>query len=281
MKYGFIIPDGDTKSIPDFAVEAEVAGWDGVFIPDCISIETESIKPSPIYDPWILLAVMAVRTEQIHIGTMLTPPSRRRPWKLARETVTLDHLSNGRLVLPVGLGAAGDDVGFYKVGEEMDLRMRARILDESLDILDGLWSGKPFSYEGQHFQVQEMTLLPPPVQSPHIPIWVVGAWPVMKSMRRVLRWDGLLPTKKDVANNPMTPDDIRAMKAFVDENRSQTTPFDIVWEGETPGDDREQAAAIVRPWARAGATWWMESRWGNASRDDVELRIKQGPPRID
>ena len=150
MKYGFIIPDGDTKSIPDFAVEAEAAGWDGVFIPDCISIETESIKPSPIYDPWILLAVMAVRTEQIHIGTMLTPPSRRRPWKLARETVTLDHLSNGRLVLPVGLGAAGDDVGFYKVGEEMDLGMRARILDESLDILDGLWSGKPFSYEGHY-----------------------------------------------------------------------------------------------------------------------------------
>jgi Luciferase-like monooxygenase len=281
MKYGFIIPGGDTKSIPDLAVEAEAAGWDGVFIPDCISIETENIKPWPIYDPWILLAVTAVRTEHIRIGTMLTPPSRRRPWKLARETVTLDHLSNGRLVLPVGLGAAGEDVGFYKVGEEMDLKIRARILDESLDILDGLWSGKPFSYEGEHFHVQEMTLLPPPLQSPRIPIWVVGAWPTKKSMRRVLRWDGLLPTKKDVANNPMTPDDIRAMKAFVDENRTQATPFDIVWEGETPGEDREQAVAIVRPWANAGVTWWMESRWDNASRDDVELRIKQGPPRID
>lgn len=281
MKYGFIIPDGDTKSIPDLAVQAEAAGWDGVFIPDCISIETESIQPQPIFDPWILLAVMAVRTEHIRIGTMLTPPSRRRPWKLARETVTLDHLSNGRLVLPVGLGAAADDVGFYKVGEVMNLRARAKILDESLDILDGLWSGKPFSYEGEHFHVQEMTLLPPPVQSPRIPIWVVGAWPAMKSMRRVLRWDGLLPTKKNVANNPMTPDDIRAMKTFVDENRSLSTPFDIVWEGETPGDNREEAAATVRPWADAGATWWMETRWGNTNRDDVELRIKQGPPRID
>jgi hypothetical protein len=100
-------------------------------------------------------------------------------------------------------------------------------------------------------------------------------------MRRVLRWDGLLPTKKDGTNNPMTQDDIRAMKAFVDENRILTTPFDIVWEGETPGDDRERAAAIVRPWAEAGSTWWMESRWGNVSRDDVKLRIRQGPPRIE
>jgi Luciferase-like monooxygenase len=281
MKYGFIIPDSDTQSIPEFAVEAEAAGWDGVFIPDCISIETESIGPWPIYDPWILLGVMAVCTKHIRIGTMLTPPSRRRPWKLARETVTLDHLSNGRLILPVGLGAAGDDAGFYKVGEGMDMRVRAQMLDESLDILDGLWSGKPFSYEGEHFHVQKMTLLPPPLQSPRIPIWVVGAWPSMKSMRRVLRWDGLLPSKKDGTNNPMTPDDIRAMKAFVDENRSLTTPFDIVWEGETPGDNRERAAAIVRPWAEAGATWWMESRWGNVSRHDVELRIQQGPPRIE
>ncbi len=281
MKYGFIIPGGDTNSIPEFAVEAEAAGWDGVFIPDCISIETESIEPWPIFDPWISLGVMAVRTEHIRIGTMLTPPSRRRPWKLARETVTLDHLSHGRLILPVGLGAAGDDAGFYKVGEEMNMRARAQILDESLDILDGLWSGKPYSYEGEHFHVQKMTLLPPPLQSPRIPIWVVGAWPSMKSMRRVLRWDGLLPTKKDGTNNPMTPHDIRAMKAFVDENRALTTPFDIVWEGESPGDDRERAAAIVRPWAEAGATWWMESRWGNVSRDDVRTRIQQGPPRIE
>ncbi|HZU66220.1 MAG TPA: LLM class flavin-dependent oxidoreductase [Ktedonobacteraceae bacterium] len=281
MKYGFIIPDGDTHSIPQLAVEAEAAGWDGVFIPDCIAIDTESTGPLPAYDPWILLGVIAARTEHIRFGTMLTPPSRRRPWKLARETVTLDRLSNGRLILPVGSGAAGDDAGFYKVGEEMDLKTRAQILDESLDILNGLWSGKPFSYDGEHYHVQQMTLLPAPIQSPRIPIWVVGAWPSMKSMRRVLRWDGLLPTKKDAANHPMTPDDIRAMKAFIDENRSLTTPFDIICEGETPGDDREQAASIVRPWAEAGATWWMEARWGNVSKEDVELRIRQGPPRIE
>src|SRR6266480_4918056 len=162
MKYGFIIPRGDVDTIVAMAIEAEEAGWDGIFYWDGIYIESIG----GMYDPWVVLAAMALRTQHVRIGTTLTPPSRRRPWKLARETVTLDHLSNGRLILPVGLGAAGDDAGFYKVGEEMDMRVRAQILDESLDILDGLWSGKPFSYEGEHFHVQKMTLLPPPVQSP-------------------------------------------------------------------------------------------------------------------
>ncbi len=170
MQYGFIIPNGDTQSFPELAAEAEAAGWDGIFIPDCISIETEQFPASPWYDPWILLAVMAMRTRHIRIGTMLSAPSRRRPWKLARETVTLDHLSNGRLILAVGLGAAGDDAGFYKVGEAMDIKIRAQLLDESLEILTGLWSGQPFSYDGEHYHVQTMTLLPPPVQSPRIPI---------------------------------------------------------------------------------------------------------------
>jgi Luciferase-like monooxygenase len=216
---------------------------------------------------------------------MLTPPSRRRPWKLARELITLDHLSNGRMLLPVGLGAAEDDAGFYKVGEVMSLKERAHILDESLDILNGLWSGQPFTYSGQHYHVEGMTLLPPPVQQPRIPIWVVGAWPRQKSMQRALRWDGIMPSKKDGTNTPMTPADVRAMRTYIDENRptfaSHTaTPFDIIIEGETPGNNPSQAAAIVREWGEAGATWWLESMWGDGVTEaDVRQRIQQGPPR--
>src|SRR6059058_2303486 len=146
MQYGFIIPNGDIQNAPDLAAEAEAAGWDGVFIPDCISIDTEGFPPGPGYDPWIVLAVMAVRTKHVRLGTMLSPISRRRPWKLARETVTLDHLSHGRLILPVGLGAI-EDGGFSKVGEVTDRRQRAELLDESLEVLTGLWSGKPFSFQ--------------------------------------------------------------------------------------------------------------------------------------
>src|SRR5215470_16870203 len=244
MQYGFIIPHGTIFELAQLAQEAEASGWDGIFYWDGIYIK----EAGSMYDPWIVLAAIAMRTTRIRLGTMLTPISRRRPWKLARETVTLDHLSRGRLILPVGLGAL-EDGGFTKVGEITDTRQRAELLDESLEILTGLWSGNPFSFHGKHYNVEEMTFLPPPVQSPRIPIWVVGAWPSQKSMQRTLRYDGLLPTKiaSGDAQPSITPEDIRAMKAYIDEHRGQSTPFDIVQEGETPGEDGERAREIVRP----------------------------------
>ncbi|HEX6797119.1 MAG TPA: LLM class flavin-dependent oxidoreductase, partial [Ktedonobacterales bacterium] len=174
----------------------------------------------------------------------------------------LDHLSGGRLVLPVGLGAL-DDGGFGKVGEPTDRKTRAELLDESLDILTGLWPGRPFSYVGKHYHLDEMTFLPPPVQQPRIPIWVVGAWPREKSLARALRYDGILPDKlnPDGSREEMTPDDLRALASYSAQHRGpDAPPFDIIMEGETPGDDPAAGAAIVRPWAEAGATWWNESR---------------------
>lgn len=277
MQYGFIIPRGDVDTIVAMATEAEEAGWDGVFYWDGIYIESMG----EMYDPWVVLAAIALRTQHIRIGAVLTPPSRRRPWKLARETVTVDHLSHGRLVLPVGLGAL-DDGGFSKVGEVTDRKVRAQLLDEGLEILTGLWSGQSFSFHGRHYHVDEMTFLPPPVQKPRIPIWVVGAWPRTKSMQRVLRYDGLLPTKinPDGSGGEVTPDDIRAMKAYIAEHRTQATPFDIVWEGETPGNNRNEACDIIKPYVDAGITWWMESRWSIEDIDVVRTRIRQGPPVV-
>jgi alkanesulfonate monooxygenase SsuD/methylene tetrahydromethanopterin reductase-like flavin-dependent oxidoreductase (luciferase family) len=276
MQYGFIIPRGDLRTIIEQAVAAEAAGWDGVFYWDGIYIESMG----PMYDPWVTLAAMAMRTERVRLGAVLTPVSRRRPWKLARETVTLDHLSGGRLVLPVGLGAL-EDGGFGKVGEPTDRKTRAELLDEGLAVLTGLWSGEPFSFHGAHYQVEEMTFLPPPVQQPRIPIWVVGAWPRPKSMDRALRYDGLLPAKvnADGTAGEVTPADLVAMREYIAAHRTASTPFDIIWEGETPGDDPARAAALVRPWAEAGATWWMESRWTTEDVAAVMARIRQGPPR--
>jgi len=276
MHNGFIIPRGDVETILEMTIEAEEAGWDGVFYWDGIYIESAG----PMYDPWVILAAMALQTKRVRLGAVLTPLSRRRPWKLARETVTVDHLSHGRLIVSVGLGAL-EDGGFAKVGEVTDRKVRAELLDEGLDILTGLWSGKPFHFQGKHYHLDEMTFQPPPVQSPRIPIWVVGAWPSMKSMQRVLRYDGLLPTKLTSPgnDNAMTPDDIRAMKAYIEAHRTLMTPFDIVWEGETPGDDRERAAQIIQPFIDAGITWWMESRWFTEDIQAIRTRIRQGPPR--
>ena len=221
-------------------------------------------------------------TQRIRLGTMLTPVSRRRPWKLASETATLDHLSNGRVILAVGLGAP--ETGFANFGEQTDRKIRAELLDEGLAIVAGLWRGQPFNFDGTHYHVRETSFRPPPspVQSPRIPVWVVGSWPRPKSMDRVLRWDGLLPAKQAEAGQhaDLTPADVAAMKAWIDERRTETTPFDIIMEGETPGDGVRKANAIIRRWADVGTTWWLETRWTAPDMTTVLTRIKQGPPRL-
>ena len=279
MQYGFIIPGGDLATILDLATDAEAAGWDGVFYWDGIYFG----HMGPMYDPWVVLGAIAERTRRGRIGVVLTPVSRRRPWKLARETVTVDHLSHGRLIVPVGLGAL-DDGGFGKVGEVTDRKTRAELLDEGLAILTGLWSGLPFAFTGKHYHLEEMTFLPPPVQQPRIPIWVPGAWPRERSLARALRYDGLLPDKLTAAgeHEPVTPDDIRAMAGWIAARRTAGTgPFDIIMEGETPGDDPAAADAIVRPFADAGATWWLESRWNAVGSAEVGARVRRGPPRVE
>jgi hypothetical protein len=274
MKFGFVLPQGDARTAAEFAYQAEAAGWDGFFV----------WEPVWGIDAWVCLTAAAMRTRRIRLGTMLSPLSRMRPWKLASETATLDNLSEGRVILSVGLGAV--DTGFEAFGEVTDRATRAELLDEGLEILTGLWRGGPFNYQGQHYQVKETDFRPPPppVQRPRIPIWVVGAWPSTKSMGRALKYDGLLPNVMGedgrVRMGPPTPDEIRAMVAFIAQHRTQTTPFDIVVEGETPGHDPEKAAAIMREWEEAGATWWIEAMWSAPELEDVLIRIKQGPPYI-
>jgi alkanesulfonate monooxygenase SsuD/methylene tetrahydromethanopterin reductase-like flavin-dependent oxidoreductase (luciferase family) len=269
MKYGVIVTTGDPRTAADLAAEAEAAGWDGVFYWDAISI-----GGMDMYDPWIVMAGMAMRTERVRLGAIVTPPSRRRPWKLARETMTLDRLSGGRLVVPVGLGAL-DDEGFANVGEPTDARTRAELLDESLEILQGLWSGKPFGHDGRHYRFGPMTFAPTPVQKPGIPIWVVGVWPQERSMRRVLRFDGIV-TQSD------GPDEIRAIADYVARERPPAQDgraFEIVVQGRTRPEDPD-AGAVVRPFAEAGATWWIDADWERATVEPLRRRIRAGPPRV-
>ncbi len=267
MKFGVIVTTGDPRSVADLAAEAEAAGWDGVFYWDGVAL-----GGMDTYDPWVVMAAMAMRTERVTLGAIVTPPSRRRPWKLARETMTLDRLSNGRLVLPVGLGAL-DDAAFGNVGEPTQAKVRAELLDESLEILEGLWSGEPYAHEGRHYRFGPMTFRPTPVQRPRIPIWVVGAWPNERSMRRTLRYDGVLAQVEGA-------DGIAAIAEYVSRERPvrQTDrPFEIVAQGKTP-PDLSRAAEIVGPFAAAGATWWIDGDWDGATVDSLRTRIQAGPP---
>ncbi len=270
MKYGLIVTGGDPLAAADLAADAERAGWDGVFTWDGVAI-----GDMDTFDPWIVMAAMAMRTSRVRLGAMLTPPSRRRPWKLAREATSVDRLSGGRLVMPVGLGAL-DDRAFGNVGEVTGTRQRAELLDESLEILRGLWTGEPFGFDGRHYRFGPMTFRPTPVQS-RVPIWVVGGWPSERSMSRALRYDGLLPNV--LGGEPLTPSRLAEMRDWCAARRSLDT-FDIVVEGTTSPNAPGRAAAQVAEWRDAGATWWIESDWSASSVDALRARIVAGPPRV-
>jgi alkanesulfonate monooxygenase SsuD/methylene tetrahydromethanopterin reductase-like flavin-dependent oxidoreductase (luciferase family) len=232
MKCGVIITGGPVHEQVVLAQAAEGAGWDGVFTWDGIHVGDDM----EVHDPWVLMAAFAMTTERVRLGAMIQALARRRPWKVARESATLDRLSDGRLVLCVGLGAV-DDSGFGRVGEIVDRRTRAERLGESLEFLVGLWSGERFGFEGRHYRFEPMAFRPSPVQRPRIPIWVVGAWPSERSMRRVVRYDGVLPNFRTPSGGiaQATPlDALRAMRDWLDE-RTDDRRLDIVVESSPIG----------------------------------------------
>src|SRR5215469_13561642 len=254
MRFGLTFPNvgayGDARRLAELADLAEEAGWDGFFVWDTLHYQADE---NAVCDPWIALAAVAMRTQRIKIGTMVAAPTRRRPWKMARETTTLDHLSLGRLIFGVGAGD-GSDRGFSDFGEERDVKKRARLLDESLEILQGLWSGQPFSYDGEHYHIKEIAFLPSPVQTPRIPIWIGGMWPRKGPMERAARYDGVNAFTKhdDGTFGDLTPAEIHQLKRFMDEHHTASTPFDIVTGARVfDAVDDEQARALLSAYAAA------------------------------
>jgi alkanesulfonate monooxygenase SsuD/methylene tetrahydromethanopterin reductase-like flavin-dependent oxidoreductase (luciferase family) len=281
MKYGFILI-GTPTEIVELAQEAEQAGWDGVFLADDWT------------SSWIKLTAIAMRTQRIHLGTMLTPLPEQFPWYVAAQTATLDQLSGGRVILTAGLGVLELD----KFGMQEN-KVRAQRLEEALAIIDGWWQGelmRTFTYEGQHYHLREMSadvdwLTHTPLQKPRIPIWVIGG-PKQSQLRRAARWDGA------VING--SPAELRERKAAIEALRPaglvgsgqaqgavptvpDHRPLDIITEGETPPNDSVRATDIVGPYVEAGLTWWLESMWDlpGVTRDyDIRTRVRSGPPRV-
>ncbi len=284
MRYAIDIPNfgafADPRLTVEVAVEAEAAGWDAVWVWDHVM----SDPADPHADPYILLAAIALATTRLRLGPMVTPLARRRPWHVAREAVTLDHLSGGRLTLGVGAGSRAHE--FTSFGDPADLRTRAAMLDEGLAVIEGLWTGQPFSFEGAHFHVAGATFLPAPLQQPRIPIWVAATWPVPAPFRRAARWDGVWPLRRDLEGNsvPLAPDDVRGARSMIAEERAavgrEDEPFDILVAGITAGDDSAAASATTGEFADAGATWWTERiNPVRGSLEQMRERVRQGPPR--
>lgn len=299
MRFGLSVPNFgdyfDPRLLAELAHDAEQAGWDGFFLWD-----HTVAWPTPIVDPWIALTAIALATERIRIGTMITALPRRRPTKLAREVISLDHLSNGRVILGVGIGAGPWEWDY--LGEETDLRKRGAMLDEGLDLLTQLWNGEPVQHEGRFYQFRgddgshegetgPTPFLPTPVQRPRVPIWVAGRWPTKAPMRRAARWDGTVPAGMgEQMVNYLSPDDVREIVAFINKHRTSDDPYDVVALGHSAAEDTGKDAAHVQPYAEAGATWWLEdlSPWafgwqweGDWPVEQMNARIRQGPPLND
>jgi alkanesulfonate monooxygenase SsuD/methylene tetrahydromethanopterin reductase-like flavin-dependent oxidoreductase (luciferase family) len=270
LKFGVYLPIArdfaDPAVLVALAVQAEHADWDGFFVWDHLSLAPRG-EPWPLADPWIVLAAVAAWTQRIRLGPLVTPLARRRPAKVARETVTLDRLSGGRLVLGVGSGGA-DRSDFAALGEDPDARVRAQKLDEALEVVTGLWRGEPFTFRGAHFRIEETTFLPRPVQEPRVPVWVAGAWPRRAPARRAARWDGMFPISENWPRERLTPDDYRAIREFIGRDDFELV-FTTTWghEGE-PAD--------VPAYAEAGVTWWLQEA---QTAEEAERRIAAGPPR--
>ncbi|TET07236.1 MAG: LLM class flavin-dependent oxidoreductase [Candidatus Thorarchaeota archaeon] len=250
MKYGIYISNyalnGDPKKFVDLAKAAEDAGWDGFFMWDHVYQSSGDL----IADPWITLAAIAAQTEKIRIGTTVTPLPRRKPQKVAREVTTLDNLSNGRFTLGVGLGDDSED-GYFD--EETSLKTRAEKLDESLEILEGLWTGKPFSFTGQHYNIQELTFEPRPMKKPRVPIWCGGTWPIKAPFRRAARFDGVFPLS---AKDELKPEDYQEITDYVKGHRKTMKDFDIIMWGRSTGDPKKDS--WIGDYETAGVNWYTE-----------------------
>jgi alkanesulfonate monooxygenase SsuD/methylene tetrahydromethanopterin reductase-like flavin-dependent oxidoreductase (luciferase family) len=269
MRYGVVLPGGSAPEQLEQAVLAERAGWDGVFV----------WEAAYGVDAWSLLAAMAARTSRVRLGTMLTPLPWRRPWKVASQVATVDQLSGGRAVLAVGVGALGTELP--DTGEETGIRPRAEMLDEGIDLIRTLWDGGG-EYDGQHYHFRsgrfDLASAVRPAQD-RIPLWVVGVWPRPRSMRRVLRCDGIIP---QFGADSGGPEGLRAVRAWL-ARHGAPDGLDLVVDGETPADDAAAAATEVRALADAGATWWLETRWGMPDNmpervQDMTDRLAAGPP---
>ena len=244
MQFGLFLPPfgelADPQVLAAVAARAEVGGWDGVFLWDHVNYRA---PVEEIADPWIALAAMATATERVRLGALVTPLARRRPQVLARQTATLDVLARGRLVVGVGLGLDQSGRELSAFGEELDDRVRARMLDEALEVITALWSGENVKHEGEHYRADSVRFWPRPIQRPRIPVWVAARAPNQRPLDRAARWDGLFLI------DHQEPDDLRAAVARLQADGPLPDDYAIAVNGP-PGTDPQ-------PWADAGATWWL------------------------
>jgi alkanesulfonate monooxygenase SsuD/methylene tetrahydromethanopterin reductase-like flavin-dependent oxidoreductase (luciferase family) len=259
-------PYSDPRAVVRLAEAAESAGWDG------LSIWDHLVFPYGAGDPWVTLAAVAAVCDRLRLVTAVAALPRYAPQQLARTVAGLDLLSGGRVTLGVGLGVDADVVPF---GGPADPRVRARMLDEGLEVLLALLTGDEVTHRGAFFTLEEVRVLPTPVQRPRVPAWIGGSSP--GALRRAARWDGWVIGAVDEAGTVTLPPEALADHVTrIRRERGDATPFDVaVTSISEPGD-----TSGVRAYEDAGATWWFESiSPSRGSEAEMLERVAAGPPR--
>jgi alkanesulfonate monooxygenase SsuD/methylene tetrahydromethanopterin reductase-like flavin-dependent oxidoreductase (luciferase family) len=279
---------GDPSRLVTLAQTAESAGFDGFFVWDHLAIESEG--ELELADATVVLAAVAQATSTIKIGPLITPLARRRPWKVAKEIATLDHLSGGRFVFGVGLGEPAE-VEFAAFGEDASAKGRAERVDEGLALIERFLHGETVNHVGKHYQVTGTTLLPRPLQQPRPPVWVAASLPHRAGLRRAAKWEGCFPIKipEVLRANPLaaaswdqfwlTPDEFADARRTIAGMRDSLDDYAMAATGSTADDDRIAAQQKVEAYAAAGANWWLE--WIDDSPNTFEQTLElvcRGPP---
>jgi alkanesulfonate monooxygenase SsuD/methylene tetrahydromethanopterin reductase-like flavin-dependent oxidoreductase (luciferase family) len=235
---------GDPRLLLELGGLAERSGWDGVFIWDHVAYRE---RGWPVADPYVALAAIAAVTSRVRLGVLVSALARRRPWKFARETASLDVISAGRLIVGVGSGSQAHEE-FAAFGEDADPRVRAARLDEGLDIVLGLWTGEPFAYRGRYYSVEETVFRPRPVQRPRVPVWVAGRWPARRPFQRAARFDGVFPTFEGLGPaDRATPDQLGRVVEYTRAQREDhDARLDVALELQSDGP-RARPGVRLRP----------------------------------
>ncbi|MDA8297703.1 MAG: LLM class flavin-dependent oxidoreductase [Actinomycetota bacterium] len=273
MQFGLYLPPfGDlarARELVEIARAAEDAGWDGFFLWDhVVRPPLDSGQLPAMADPWTVLSGVAAVTSRLRIGPMVTPLARRRPQIVARQSVTLDHLSDGRLTLGIGLGV-NEGGELERFGEVTDEHVRSERLDEALELLLSLWSGDTVDHEGPHFIARGVTFLPVPVQRPRIPLWgaALGRRPRLGPLRRAAALDGIFPVLA-------TPDQIRWILDVIRNERGSLEGFDVALE--LPPD---APAARLDGLIELGANWAMVGLTETTSLSEAIALARSDPAR--
>ena len=272
VKFGIYIANhGITSNPQDYvklAKSAEENGWEGFFLWDHVFLPWS--PDVHVLDSWSMLAAIATQTNTLTLGTTVTPLARRRPMVIARQAITIDRLSNGKFILGVGLGGTEE---LKVLGEEENPKVRGEMLDESLEILKGLWSGKPFTYDGKHYKIKEPVTFQP---ASDIKIWVGGFWPNKKPFRRAAKYDGIFPLK--VGHDPsIYIEDYQEIKSYIGKYRKSMESFDLVKSIYTIKDKEHDV--YIHDFIDFGVAWLLEAFWSErCSLKEIQKRIEQGPP---